>query len=211
MFEPCYDSYVPSIESAAARRSSISLRYPDYAIPWDEVRAAITPRTRMIMINSPHNPPAAILGPQDLEELARIVEGTGDHDRERRGLRAHHLRRHAPREHGASRSTARAHLHRRIIRQDVSRHRLEDRLRRGAGGADDRVQEGAPVRHLLDQTPIQYALAEFVAQKRGYPELPAFYQRKRDLFLELLAGSRWKPLPSRGTYFQLLDYSAITG
>jgi methionine aminotransferase len=59
-------------------------------------------------------------------------------------------------------------------------------------------------------TPIQYALAEFVAGRRGYPELAAFYQRKRDLFLELLAGSRWKPLPSRGTYFQLLDYSAIT-
>ena len=59
-------------------------------------------------------------------------------------------------------------------------------------------------------TPIQHALAEFLAQKRGYPELSAFYQRKRDLFLELIAGSRWKPLPSRGTYFQLLDYSAIT-
>ncbi len=59
-------------------------------------------------------------------------------------------------------------------------------------------------------TPMQHALAEFLAQKRGYPELSAFYQRKRDLFLELIAGSRWKPLQSRGTYFQLLDYSAIT-
>ena len=59
-------------------------------------------------------------------------------------------------------------------------------------------------------TPVQHALAEFVAGRRGYPELPAFYQRKRDLFLALIEGSRWKPLPSRGTYFQLLDYSAIT-
>jgi len=59
-------------------------------------------------------------------------------------------------------------------------------------------------------TPTQHALAEFIAAKRGYPELSAFYQRKRDLFLELIAGSRWRPLPSRGTYFQLLDYSAIT-
>jgi methionine aminotransferase len=57
---------------------------------------------------------------------------------------------------------------------------------------------------------VQYALAEFLDQRRGYPELSAFYQRKRDLFLQLIAGSRWKPLPSRGTYFQLLDYSAIT-
>jgi methionine aminotransferase len=59
-------------------------------------------------------------------------------------------------------------------------------------------------------TPMQYALAEFVAARRGYPELSAFYQRKRDLFLSLLEGSRFRPLPSRGTYFQLLDYSAIT-
>jgi len=59
-------------------------------------------------------------------------------------------------------------------------------------------------------TPIQHALADFLTEKRGYPELSAFYQRKRDLFLESLKGSRWKPLPSRGTYFQVLDYSAIT-
>jgi methionine aminotransferase len=59
-------------------------------------------------------------------------------------------------------------------------------------------------------TPIQYALAEFLSQRRGYPELSAFYQRKRDLFLQLIDGSRFRPLPSRGTYFQLLDYSAIT-
>jgi methionine aminotransferase len=59
-------------------------------------------------------------------------------------------------------------------------------------------------------TPVQHALADFLAQKRGYPELSSFYQRKRDLFLDLIKGSRWTPLPSRGTYFQLLDYSAIT-
>ena len=59
-------------------------------------------------------------------------------------------------------------------------------------------------------TPIQHALADFLSEKRGYPELASFYQRKRDLFLDQIRGSRWKPLPSRGTYFQLLDYSAIT-
>ena len=110
-----------------------------------------------------------------------------------------------------ARGAARPQLHRRILRQDLSRHRLEGRLRRRAGGADGRVPEGAPVRHLLDEHagPAR-AGGVPVGQKRGYPELSAFYQRKRDLFLELLAGSRWKPLPSRGTYFQLLDYSAIT-
>ena len=59
-------------------------------------------------------------------------------------------------------------------------------------------------------TPTQHALAEFLSARKGYPELAAFYERKRDLFLRLIEGSRFKPLPSRGTYFQLLDYSAIT-
>jgi methionine aminotransferase len=59
-------------------------------------------------------------------------------------------------------------------------------------------------------TPTQYALAEFLAERRGYPELASFYQRKRDLFLELIAGSRFRPLACRGTYFQLLDYSAVS-
>ena len=106
---------------------------------------------------------------------------------------------------------ARPQLHRRIVRQDLPCHRLEDRLRRRAGGADGRVPEGAPVRDVFDDTRrCSTRWPTFCRERRGYPELSAFYQRKRDLFLELIAGSRWKPLPSRGTYFQLLDYSAIT-
>ena len=76
VFEPCYDSYVPAIEVSGGRAVVVSLRYPDYAVPWDDVRAAITPRTRMIMLNSPHNPTAAILGADDVAQLAAVVEGT---------------------------------------------------------------------------------------------------------------------------------------
>src|ERR1043166_786392 len=77
VFEPCYDSYVPSIDVAGGKAVVISLRYPDYRVPWDEVRSAITPRTRMIMLNSPHNPTATILGASDMTELSRLVDGTG--------------------------------------------------------------------------------------------------------------------------------------
>ena len=136
--------------SPAASRCVVSLRYPDYAVPWDDVRAAITPRTRMIMLNSPHNPTGDDPGrPTDMQQLAAIVDGTDIIDRQRRGLRAHRVRRRAAREHGAPRRAARAQLHRRLVRQDLSRHRLEDRLRRGAGGVDGGVPQGAPVRDVL--------------------------------------------------------------
>src|SRR6187397_673259 len=73
VFEPCYDSYVPSILLNGGVPIAVSLRYPDYAVPWDEVRAAITPRTRLVMLNSPHNPTAAILSPSDMAELTRVL------------------------------------------------------------------------------------------------------------------------------------------
>src|SRR3954470_15598834 len=76
VFEPCYDSYVPAIEVNGGRAVVISLRYPDYRVPWDEVRAAITPRTRMIALNSPHNPTATTLSAEDMRQLDAIVDGT---------------------------------------------------------------------------------------------------------------------------------------
>jgi len=210
VFEPCYDSYVPAIEVSGGKAVVISLRYPEYAVPWDEVRAAITPRTRMIMLNSPHNPTAAILGPDDMAQLTALVEGSGI-------------------------AILSDEVYEHIIFDGV-RHEsmaLYDALRArsfivGSFGKTYHVT-GWKVGYVVapapltaefrklhqfvtfsTSTPVQHALAEFLAERRGYPELSAFYQRKRDLFLELIAGSRWKPLPSRGTYFQLLDYSAIT-
>jgi methionine aminotransferase len=210
VFEPCYDSYVPAIEVNGGKAVVVSLRYPDYAVPWDEVRAALTPRTRMIMINSPHNPAAAILGPHDLVELTRIVEGTGI------TIVSDEVYEHIIFD-GARHET--------MARDEALRSRTFivgsfGKTYHVTGWKLGYVVAPAPLTKefrkvhqfvtFSTMTPIQYALAEFLAQKRGYPELPAFYQRKRDLFLELIAGSRWKPLPSRGTYFQLLDYSAIT-
>jgi methionine transaminase len=77
VFEPCYDSYVPAIDVNGGTAVVVPLRFPAYAIPWDAVRAAVTPRTRMILLNSPHNPTATILSPADMTELTAIVAGTG--------------------------------------------------------------------------------------------------------------------------------------
>jgi methionine aminotransferase len=210
VFEPCYDSYVPAIELNGGKAVVISLRYPDYSVPWDEVRAAISPRTRMLMFNSPHNPTATILSAADLDELGRLVE-----------------------RHDILIVSDEVYEH---IIFDGARHESmarRDRLRArsfivGSFGKTYHVtgwkigytvapapltEEFRKVHQFVTfstNTPIQYALAEFLSQRRGYPELSAFYQRKRDLFLQLIEGSRFRPLPSRGTYFQLLDYSAIT-
>ena len=210
VFEPCYDSYVPAIEVSGGTAVVVSLRYPDYAVPWDEVRAAITPRTRMIMVNTPHNPAAVVFGPDDIAELARIVEGTSilvlsDEVYEHiifDGVRHESMAWH---EELRARSF--------IVGSFGKTYHVTGWKVGYVVAPAALMAEFRKVHQFVTfstNTPIQYALAEFLAQKRGYPELPAFYQRKRDLFLELIAGSRWRPLPSRGTYFQLLDYSAIT-
>jgi methionine transaminase len=210
VFEPCYDSYVPAIELSGGHAVVVCLRCPDYAVPWDEVREAITSRTRAIVLNSPHNPTATILSPSDMAELTRIVAGTdifivSDEVYEHiifDGVRHESMARYPP------------------LRERSFVVGSFGKTYHVTGWKVGYVAAPAPLTAefrkvhqfvtFATNTPIQHALAEFLAARRGYPELAAFYQRKRDLFLELIAGSRWKPLPSRGTYFQLLDYSEIT-
>jgi len=210
VFEPCYDSYVPAIEINGGTAIVIPLRYPDYAVPWDEVRAAITPRTRLVMLNSPHNPTATILSPSDMAELQRVLAGTdilivSDEVYEHiifDGVRHESMARYAD-------LRARSFIVGSFGKTyHVTGWKVGYVVAPAALTAEFRKVHQFTTFATI--TPVQHALAEFVAGRRGYPELPAFYQRKRDLFLALIEGSRWKPLPSRGTYFQLLDYSAIT-
>ncbi len=210
VFEPCYDSYVPAVELNGGKAVVISLRFPDYAVPWDEVRAAITPRTRLLIFNSPHNPTATILSANDLAELTRIVERhdvliLSDEVYE------HIIFDGARHESMAWIDALRARSF--IVGSFGKTYHVTGWKVGYAAAPAALTTEFRKVHQFVTfstNTPTQYALAEFLAQHKGYPELSAFYQRKRDLFLELIAGSRFRPLPSRGTYFQLLDYSAIT-
>jgi methionine transaminase len=210
VFEPCYDSYVPAIEVNGGKAVVVSLRYPDYRVPWDEVRAAITPRTRMILLNSPHNPTATILSADDMRQLAAIV------DRTEITILSDEVYEHIIFDGARHESMARydALRERSFIVGSFGKTYHVTGWKVGYVVAPATLSaEFRKVHQFVTfstNTPIQFALAEFLAERRGYPELSAFYQRKRDLFLELIGGSRWKPLPSRGTYFQLLDYSAIT-
>jgi methionine aminotransferase len=210
VFEPAYDSYVPAIELSGGRAVVVSLRPPEYRVPWDEVAAAITARTRVLVLNSPHNPTATVLSPSDMGELSRLVAGTdililSDEVYEHivfDGIRHESMARYpALRERsfivGSFGKTY--HVTGWKVGYVVAPAPLTSEFRK--------VHQFVT---FATNTPVQHALAEFVEHRRGYPELSAFYQRKRDLFLTLLEGSRFRALPSRGTYFQLLDYSAIT-
>jgi methionine aminotransferase len=210
VFEPCYDSYVPSIELNGGRAIVISLRYPDYRFPWDEVRAALTPRTRMIMINTPLNPAAVILDDHDIRELISIVDGTN------LTIVSDEVYEHIVFDGEPHRSMARYPQlrERSFIVGSFGKTYSVTGWKMGYVVAPGQLSAEFRKVHQFTTfssfTPVQYALADFLSERRGWPELSAFYQRKRDLFLSLLEGSRWKPLPSRGTYFQLLDYSAFS-
>jgi methionine transaminase len=210
VLEPCYDSYVPAIQLNGGVPVAVPLRLPDYRIDWDRVRAAVTPRTRLLMINSPHNPTGSILEPEDISALARLVRDTDlfvvsdevyDHiifD----GAQHESLARYPE-------LAARA-----VIVGSFGKTYHLTGWKIGYAVAPAPVTAEIRKVHQFVTfstiTPVQHAIAEVLATRAGLDELAGFYQRKRDLFLRLMEGSRFRPLPCRGSYFQLMDYSAIS-
>jgi methionine aminotransferase len=210
VLEPCYDSYVPAIELSGGVPVVVPLTYPEYAIDWRAVRAAVTPRTRLLIINSPHNPTGAILSPADIRELTTLVAGTdllivSDEVYEHiifDGAQHESMARHpelAMRSFIVGSFGKTYHTTGWKVGYTVAPAALTAEFRK--------VHQFVTFSTI---TPVQYALADFLSDRRGLAELSPFFQAKRDLFLRLMEGSRFTPLPSRGSYFQLMDYSAIT-
>jgi methionine aminotransferase len=210
VFEPCYDSYVPSIELNGGVAVPVPLRPPDYRIDWDAVRDAITPRTRLLMINSPHNPTGSIITAADVEALIEVVRQSGiyivsDEVYEHiifDGARHESMARHpelAARSFVVGSFGKTYHVTGWKVGYVVAPAALTTELRK--------VHQFVT---FSTHTPVQHAIAEFLMARTGLDELPMFFQRKRDQFLRLMQGSRFVALPCRGSYFQLMDYSAIT-
>ena len=209
LFEPCYDSYVPVIRLCGGTPTFVSLRYPDYRVDWDEVRRVITPRTRAILVNTPHNPTGVAWTAGDIRELTKIVDGTDilvisdevyEHvifdDRRHESL----LRYPTLRGRSCVISSFGKTFHTtgwKVGYCVAPRPILAE------------VQRVHQFMTFTVHTPSQVAFAEFVQRDPLAADLSRFYQRKRDLFLELIDGSRFRPLACDGTYFQLLDYSPI--
>ncbi len=210
VFEPCYDSYVPAITLNGGTPVFVPLRFPKYDIDWQAVRDAITPRTRLLLINTPHNPTGAVLSPDDIRELAAAVEDTnvvvlGDEVYQHivfDGLRHESLARD---EALAARS---------IVVGSFGKTYHATGWKVGYAVAPPALTAELRKVHQFvtfsTSTPVQHAIALFLAQGRGLAGLSGFFQAKRDLFLRLMEGSRFVPLASHGSYFQLMDYSAIS-
>jgi methionine aminotransferase len=209
LFEPCYDSYVPVIRLSRGTPVFVSLRYPDYRVDWDEVRRAITPHTRAILVNSPHNPTGVAWTADDMRRLTEVVDGTDIL------LIADEVYEHIifdGRQHESVLRSADLRARACVISSfGKTFHTTGWKVGYCIAPAPllAEVQRVHQFMTFTVHTPSQVAFAEFVRRDPLATSLAAFYQQKRDLFLQLIGGSRFKPLACEGTYFQLLDYSAI--
>jgi len=210
LFEPTYDCYGPAVEVAGGVPVYIRLNYPDYSIDWTEVQRAITPRTRALIVNTPNNPTASVLSGEDMRMLDGILRGTdvvviSDEVYEHIVFDGH-------RHEGAARYPGLAE--RSFIVSSFGKTYSVTGWKMGyVLGPRELMNEFRKVHQFnvfVTNGPLQYAFAEYMEKPEAYLSLAAFYQRKRDFFLEGIKGSRFKPLPSRGTFFQNLCYDAIS-
>jgi methionine aminotransferase len=210
VFDPAYDSYEPAIELQGARAVHIPLTVPSFSIDWQRVRDAVTPKTRMILINSPHNPSGAVLSRADLDELAAIVRDTEI------VVLSDEVYEHIVYD-GAEHQSVLRHPElaaRSIVVSSFGKTFHCTGWKLGYAVAPKALSaEFRKVHQYLTFCtfhPAQQAFAEYLASApEHYLELPSFYQVKRDRFRALIAPSRLKLLDVPGGYFQLVDYSAI--
>lgn len=210
LFQPVYDSYVPAVELSGGIPRFVTLRGPGYRVDWDEVRRAISPRTRVIVVNSPHNPTATVWSHDDLLELERVVQQSSA------VVIADEVYEHIVFDGVRHRSVASypALAERAIVISSFGKTYTTTGWKVGYCAAPPALTSLVQGVHqwivFSVNGALQMAYADMVA---GDPECTAvtgFYQRKRDLFLSLVAGSRFTPLVGQGTFFQLLDYSDIS-
>ncbi|OFW06160.1 MAG: methionine aminotransferase [Acidobacteria bacterium RIFCSPLOWO2_02_FULL_68_18] len=210
LFQPAYDSYTPAVQLSGGTPVYVTLRRPDYRIDWDEVRRAVTPRTRVILVNSPHNPTGMVLDRDDMRELARLLQGTeacvvSDEVYE-------HIVFDGTRHESMARYPEIAD--RAVVISSFGKTYHTTGWKIGYCAAPRPLAAAVASVHqwvtYAVNTPIQRAYAEVVSRDPRCEAVTAFYQAKRDLFLRLLDGSRFRPLACRGTFFQMVDYSAIT-
>jgi methionine aminotransferase len=210
LFQPMYDSYVPSIQLSGGAPRFATLRGPGYRIDWDEVRGLVTSRTRVIMINTPHNPTGMIWTRDDMRELARVLEHTDAL------VVADEVYEHIVFDGERHESLARypAIAERAVVISSFGKTYHATGWKIGYTAAPAPITTEIQRIHqwivFAVNNAIQMAFADIIRRDPEAGDVTAFYQHKRDYFLELIAGSRFRPLHSSGTYFQLVDYSAIT-
>jgi len=206
VFEPAYDSYIPNIEINGAKPILISLQFPDYSIPWQQVKEKVNARTKAIIINSPHNPTGAVLSENDIQQLRSIVENTN------MLIISDEVYEHL--------------IFDDILHQSILRY--PDLLERSfvcfsfgktyhctgwkigyCVSSPELMKEFRKV-HQFNcfscNSPVQFALATYLQNETAYTALGPFMQQKRDFFRSLMQQTQFKLIPSHGSYFECYSY-----
>jgi methionine aminotransferase len=212
VIEPCYDSYQPSIALAGGVPVPVAMRVDagGYSVPWDAVAAAVTPRTRMIVVNTPHNPTGTILRQADLDVLAGIVAGTDIL------ILSDEVYEHMVYDGQPHASVSRHPVlaERAFVVSSFGKTYHVTGWKVGYVAAPAPLMAEFRKVHQYNvfsvNTPMQAGLADFMRDPAPWRDLPTFYQRKRDLFRAGLARTRFTLLPADGTYFQCVRYEGIS-
>jgi methionine aminotransferase len=210
VLEPCYDSYVPNIELAGGVPVRVPLTPGTFRPDFDKIAAAITAKTRAIIINSPHNPSGTVWTTQDMLRLQEILAPTNVL------LISDEVYEHMVFDGQEHQSAARfpGLAARAFIVSSFGKTYHVTGWKVGYVAAPAALTTEFRKVHQFNvftvNTPVQYGLAAYMADPKPYLELPAFYQRKRDLFRDGLKRTKFKLLPSEGTYFQCVDISAVS-
>lgn len=210
VIEPAFDAYLPAIELNQGVPVFVPMTFPGYTVDWDRVKKAVTARTRMIILNSPHNPTGTALEAEDMAALREII---CRHDLFILSDEVYeHIVFDGRKHESMLRYPELAQKSFVISSFGKTYHATGWKIGYCVAPADLTV-EFQKVHQFLtfaSNTPIQQAYAKIMQRPELYLDLAGFYQQKRDLFLNLMAKSRFTALPCLGTYFQMMDYSAIT-
>ena len=208
--EPAYDAYEPAVRLNGGRAVFVPMTFPGYRLDWDRLRKAVSAHTRLLILNSPHNPTGSVLTQEDIAQLKTLVAGSdllilSDEVYE------HILfdgRRHASMA-GDPELRQRSFV---VSSFGKTYHATGWKIGYCLAPAAMSTELRKVHQYLTfaSNTPIQMALADYLGSRADHLELSAFYQKKRDLFLSLIGPSRFRPLGCEGTYFQMVDYHAIS-
>lgn len=209
VFEPAYDSYIPNIEINGAKAVTINLVYPDYHIDWEAVRKAINPKTKAIIINSPHNPTGSVIGEMDIEELRKTVEGTNIF------IISDEVYEHLIFDGIPHQSILRYPdlLQRSFVCFSFGKVYNCTGWKLGYCIAPPELTKEFRKVHQFNcfscHTPTQVALAQFLKDKEAYQSLSGYMQGKRDYFTKLMQQTKFDMLESHGSYFICAKYNRI--
>lgn len=210
LFDPAYDCYDPSIRLQGAKPIHLELKHPTYNIDWNEVKQCITPKTKMIVINNPHNPCGSVLTTDDLDELEKILQlypqifVLSDEVYE-------HIQFEGEHQTVLKRKTLR---NKSFVTYSFGKTFHVTGWKLGYCVAPPHLTDEFRKVHQFNvfcvNNTMQYAIAKYMNETSSWRDVMPFYKQKRDLFLNAMKGSKLKPLNCNGTYFCLFDYSNIS-